>query len=139
MLTVPFTRGSMMMLRFSICPIAVATASISALTKLSVTVSSAAGAPPAPTSVAASAATAKRSRVRLAADMRARLRRRPGSAAIQPDTLGRTVTHDQHVIGVHLFQDQAGRERLARHEAARALAADGEDRAARGENAQQAD
>src|SRR5580765_848302 len=108
MLTVPFTRGSMMMLRFSICPIA------------------------------ASAATANRGRVRLAANIRARLRRRPCSAAIQPDTLGHTVTDDQHVIGMHLFQNHAGRDRLARREAAQTLVADGDERTARRENAEQA-
>src|SRR6476469_4593520 len=45
MLTVPLTLGSIRKLRFDIWPIAVATASMSALTKLSITGSSAARAP----------------------------------------------------------------------------------------------
>jgi hypothetical protein len=59
MLTLPLTLGSIRKLRFDIWPIAVATASMSALTKLSITGSSAARTP--------KAASARRRRARLAA------------------------------------------------------------------------
>src|SRR5918992_6256893 len=87
MFTVPFTRGSMRKLRLDIWPIVPATASMSALTKLSVTGSSAAR--------ATNAASAKRSsNARLAAAI----------ASYETYALAAAAAAHHHVVRMHLDQ-----------------------------------
>src|SRR5687767_11621702 len=87
MFTVPLTRGSIRKLRCVIWPMVAATASMSALTKLSVTGSSAARAP--------NAANAKRRRnARLTA----------GIAPNQTYALAASAAAHDHVVRVHLEQ-----------------------------------
>src|SRR5262245_54462519 len=115
MLTVPRTRGSSTKLRFSICPIALATASMSALTKFSVTRSSCCAAAAPASSALSSAHSAKR-------------RRLAARTALQRQALDRAVVTEQHVVGVHFAQHEAA-DALADRGAARLAAFEREDRA----------
>src|SRR4051812_45629685 len=87
MFTVPFTRGSIRKLRFDIWPMVPATASMSALTKLSVTGSSAARAPSAASAI-------RKSKARLA----------PGIASYETYALAAAAAAHDHVVRVHLEQ-----------------------------------
>src|SRR6185295_9403471 len=100
MLTVPLTLGSIRKLRFDIWPIAVATASMSALTKLSITGSSAARAP--------KATNARRRRPRLAAGIapRARGRIERHAAALEHEPLDLAAAAHHHVVRMHLAHHQ---------------------------------
>src|SRR3954470_1548225 len=100
MLTFPLTLGSIRKFRFDIWPIAVATASISALTKLSITGSSAARAP--------KATSARRRRPRLAAGIApcAGGRFERYAAPLERHALELATAAYHHVVGVHLAHHQ---------------------------------
>src|SRR6185503_17348099 len=101
MLTVPFTRGSSRKLRFTIWPIAVATASMSAFTKLSVTRSS-------------SAARAQNASAKLKKKMRL-----AAPTALQLHAFERAVVAHHHVVRVHFLQHVAAGDGFADVGAAR--------------------
>src|SRR5262245_24593535 len=100
MLTVPFTRGSIRKLRLDIWPIAFATASMSALTKLSITGSSAARAP--------KATNARKRRTYLPTGIAPCAGRRVErhAAALEHEALELAAAAHHHVIGMHLAHHQ---------------------------------
>src|SRR5262245_36927687 len=100
MLTVPLTRGSIRKLRPDIWPIAFATASMSALTKLSITGSSAARTP--------KAMNARRRRARLTAGIApcAGLRVEGNRASLERKPLQRAAAAHHDVVGMHFAHDE---------------------------------
>src|SRR5262245_57382392 len=116
MLTVPLTRGSSRKLRFSIWPTAVATDSMSALTKFSVTRSSSA----APTGAASSAHSSAMRTRRLAA-----------RTALKVQPLQRAVVAHQYVVAVHFLQHVSRHDRFADRRGFRLAVLERKDRAAR--------
>src|SRR5262245_24533430 len=130
-LTVPLTRGSIRKLRRDIWPMAFATASMSALTKLSMTGSSAARTPK-----AASARTMRTTRLPAGIAPCAGRRVERYAAPLEREALQRAAAAHHHVVGIHLAHHQLA-DRFSDSGRARPAVL-GEDRAPGGEHADEA-